>query len=52
LQTAGGDPALMKPLLAELVAGKTDILLIGGGSTMTVAASTATANIPIVILHR
>ena len=40
----------MKPLLAELVASKTDILLIGGGSTMTVAASTATANIPIVTL--
>ena len=50
VRAAGGDPALMKPLLAELVASKTDILLIGGGSTMTVAASTATANIPIVTL--
>ena len=50
VRAAGGDRALMKPLLAELVASKTDILLIGGGSTMTVAASTATANIPIVTL--
>ena len=50
VRATGGDPALMKPLLAELVAGKTDILLIGGGSTMTVVASTATANIPVVTL--
>jgi putative tryptophan/tyrosine transport system substrate-binding protein len=50
VRATGGDPALMKPLLAELVASKMDILLIGGGSTMTVAASTATANIPIVTL--
>jgi putative ABC transport system substrate-binding protein len=48
VRATGGDPALMKPLLAELVASKIDILLPMGGPTMTVAASAATANIPIV----
>ena len=33
VRATGGDLALMKPLLAELVASKTDILPIGGGST-------------------
>jgi hypothetical protein len=46
VRATGDDPALMKPLLAELIASKMDILLPMGGSTMTVTASAATANIP------
>jgi len=48
VRATGGDPALIVPLLAELVASKIDILLPMGGSALTVAANAATANIPIV----
>jgi putative tryptophan/tyrosine transport system substrate-binding protein len=48
VRATGGDPARSALLLAELVASKIDILLPMGGLTLTLAAESAAANIPIV----
>ena len=46
VRAAGGDPARLAPLLAELIASKVDILLPMAGETR--AAHAATSSIPIV----